>query len=194
MKDDDHTELVSRIFEYLGIVSFLSFLIITPFSKLIFSLLFKGDYIGGASVFPYLFFSPLLLMLFQTVAGGNFQIIKKTYLSTLCLALGAGTNVLLNYILIPRLGIIGASIATLIGYAISVVVAVIVTQKMGLFRITKRFVVSSILIVIDILAMQFDTVNIYIANLILVIVICFIYRGDVKMILKKLQTAWRTDK
>jgi len=132
--------------------------------------------------------------LFQTVAGGNFQIIKKTYLSTLCLALGAGTNVLLNYILIPRLGIIGASIATLIGYAISVVVAVIVTQKMGLFRITKRFVMSSILIVIDILAMQFDTVNMYIANLILVIVICFIYRGDVKMILKKLQTAWRTDK
>lgn len=194
MKDDDHTELVSRIFEYLGIVSFLSFLIITPFSKLIFSLLFKGDYIGGASVFPYLFFSPLLLMLFQTVAGGNFQIIKKTYLSTLCLALGAGTNVLLNYILIPRLGIIGASIATLIGYAISVVVAVIVTQKMGLFRITKRFVMSSILIVIDILAMQFDTVNMYIANLILVIVIFFIYREDVKMILKKLQTAWRNDK
>ena len=194
MKDDDHTELVSRIFEYLGIVSFLSFLIITPFSKLIFSLLFKGDYIGGASVFPYLFFSPLLLMLFQTVAGGNFQVIKKTYLSPLCLASGAGTNVLLNYILIPRLGIIGASIATLIGYAISVVVAVIVTQKMRLFRITKRFVMSSILIVIDILAMQFDTVNIYIANLILVIVICFIYRGDVKMILKKLQTAWRTDK
>jgi len=191
MKDDDHTELVSRIFEYLGIVSFLSFLIITPFSKFIFNLLFKGDYVDGASVFPYLFFSPLLLMLFQTVAGGNFQIIKKTYLSTLCLSLGAGTNVLLNYLLIPRLGIVGASIATLVGYAISVIVAVVVTQRMGLFRVTNRFITSSILIVADILLMQVNFAELYIVNAILVAVIFFIYREDAKIVLKRLQTVWK---
>ena len=191
MKDEDHVELVSRIFEYLGIVSFLSFLIITPFSKFIFNLLFKGDYVDGASVFPYLFFSPLLLMLFQTVAGGNFQIIKKTYLSTLCLSLGAGTNVLLNYLLIPRLGIVGASIATLVGYAISVIVAVVVTQRMGLFRVTNRFITSSILIVADILLMQVNFAELYIVNAILVAVIFFIYREDAKIVLKRLQTVWK---
>ena len=191
MRDEDHAELVSRIFEYLGIVSFLSFLIVTPFSKFIFNLLFKGDYVNGSSVFPYLFFSPLLLMLFQTVSGGNFQIIKKTYLSPLCLSLGAGTNVLLNYLLIPRIGIVGASIATLMGYAISVIVAVIVAQKIGLFRVTNRFITASILIVIDILLMWVNFVNLYIVNAILVVVILFIYREDAKIILKRLQTVWK---
>ncbi len=92
MRDEDQVDLVSRVFEYLGIISFVAFLAIVPFNNFIFSLLFEGDYIKGSTVFPYLFLSPLLLMLFQT-AGSQFIVIKKSYLSTISLAVGASSLV-----------------------------------------------------------------------------------------------------
>ena len=54
-------------------------------------------------------------------------------------------NVFLNLFLIPKIGIEGAAIATLVGYGISDIVAVIVLQKMKLMVITRRFMVSAVL-------------------------------------------------
>jgi len=184
MRDEDQVDLVSRIFEYLGIISFVAFLAIVPFNNLIFSLLFKGDYIKGSTVFPYLFLSPLLLMLFQT-AGNQFLVIKKSYLATMSLAVGAGTNVLLNYLLIPRLGIVGASIATLIGYMISVVMVAIINQKMGLLKVKFRFILSALLVALDFVAIGLSWLNLYLINLLLVIAILLAYKQDVELLIRR---------
>ena len=96
----------------------------------------------GYQVAPYLFLSPLLLMLFQ-IAGNQLLVIKKSYWSTISLIAGAGLNVFLNYLLIPLLGIEGASIATLIGYSSSVVIMAVITAKMKLLNIQRRFIVSA---------------------------------------------------
>ena len=182
MRDEDQVDLVSRVFEYLGIISFLAFLAIVPFNNLIFALLFKGDYVKGSTVFPYLFLSPLLLMLFQT-AGNQFIVVKKSYLSTISLSVGAGSNVLLNFLLIPKLGIVGASIATLIGYTMSVVIVAIITQKMGLFKVKLRFVLSSFLVALDFVIMQLQLGNLYLVNISMIIFILFIYKDDLRAIL-----------
>jgi len=184
MKDEDQVDLVSRVFEYLGIISFVAFLAIAPFNNLIFSLLFKGDYVKGSTVFPYLFLSPLLLMLFQTAAN-QFLVIKKSYLATISLAVGAGINVLLNYLLIPRLEIVGASISTLIGYMISVVMVAIINQKMGLLNVKFRFVLSSLLVALDFVIMQLQLGNMYLVNFFMIIFIVFMYKKDLKDILLK---------
>ncbi|MEN6590767.1 MAG: oligosaccharide flippase family protein [Fervidobacterium sp.] len=182
MRDEDQVDLVSRVFEYLGIISFVAFLAIVPFNNFIFSLLFEGDYIKGSTVFPYLFLSPLLLMLFQT-AGNQFIVIKKSYLSTISLAVGAGSNVLLNFLLIPKFGIVGASIATLAGYTMSVVMVAIITQKMGLFKLKLRFVLSSFLVALDFVIMQLQLGNLYLVNISMIIFILFIYKDDLRAIL-----------
>ena len=57
----------------------------------------------------------------------------------------------INYLLIPILGIEGAAIATLAGYAISDVVGVIVLQKMKLMKIQPRFILATGMMVIFIL-------------------------------------------
>ena len=44
-----------------------------------FELFFKGEYIKGCIVAPYLFLGPLLLMLFQVI-GNQFLVVKKTWL------------------------------------------------------------------------------------------------------------------
>lgn len=139
MKNDDQVKMTSRIFEYLGIISFAFTVILTSFSGLIFRIFFKGDYIKGSIVFPYMFLAPLLLMLYQTGAN-QFLIIKKTWPNFLILSFGAVVNVVVNIILLPYIGIEGAAIGTLLGYVISDIVCVIVLRKMNLLDIQTRFI------------------------------------------------------
>jgi O-antigen/teichoic acid export membrane protein len=184
MKDEDQVDLTSRVFEYLGIISFVFFLLILPFNQLIFNLLFEGDYTKGSIVFPYLFLSPLLLMLFQT-AGSQFLVVKKSYLSTISLTIGAVVNVILNVSLIPKIGIVGASISTLIGYVISVFIVITITKKMKLLILKIRFIISSLLVLISIIVMEFELYNLYILNSIFLIIILSMYVNELKILISK---------
>ncbi len=127
MHDKDYKEMISKIWRILAAISFIVWALIYPFNELIFNLLFEGDYVNGSQVFPYLFLSPLLHMLYSVIST-QFLISKKTYWSTIILFLGASVNVILNFVLIPLLGIKGAAISTMTGYSISVIIAGIVVS------------------------------------------------------------------
>ncbi|TYC82191.1 oligosaccharide flippase family protein [Acetobacterium wieringae] len=188
MKDSDQVELTSKIFEYLALVSFSAFVVILPFAHFIFELFFTGDYVEGYIVFPYLFLSPLLLMLYQTVAN-QFLVIKKTWPSSLILMMGAIVNLVLNYFLINTIGIEGAAIATLLGYAASVIMSVIVLTKMNLVRIGKRMLImSAVLVLFIILWRLISPINIYPAILLALptlIIFGYLYRQDIRIIYRK---------
>lgn len=164
MRDDDQVQLTSKIFEYLGVISFLAFLILIPFNQWIFNLLFTGDYVKGADVFPYLFLSPLLLMLVQT-AGNQFIVIKKSYYMTLSLSLGVVVNIVMNVFMIRTYGIVGCSLSTLTGYAVSVLMVVIVTSRMKLLRLSHHFKVISLLMTGIVLCLFFK-INLLLYSLI----------------------------
>lgn len=76
-------------------------------------------------------------MLFY-VASDQLLIIKKSWPITAMLALGAISNIAFNYLLIPIMGIEGAAIATMLGYAISLVVSIITVQKENLIRLSQK--------------------------------------------------------
>ena len=138
MKDDDQVKSNSLVFEYLGAVSFVASAFICAWSYLIYDILFEAEYLEGFIIAPYLFLAPLLQMLFQ-VACNQFIVIKKTWPNMLILSGGALVNVVLNFVLIPILGIEGAAIATLIGYVVSDVVCVLVLYKMKLIVLSGKF-------------------------------------------------------
>lgn len=142
MKDSNQVDSNSRIFEYLGIISFITTSFVCAWSYWIFKVLFKSEYLSGYVVAPYLFLAPLLQMLFQ-VAANQFLIVKKTWPNLFILMSGAILNVFINYFLIPIIGIEGAAIATMIGYIISDVVCVIVLCQMKLMVIPPRFIEAS---------------------------------------------------
>ena len=144
MKDNNQVETNSRIFEYLGVISFIATSFICAWSFAIFKILFKQDYLCGYVVAPYLFLAPLLQMLFQ-VAANQFLVVKKTWPNMFVLSVGAVLNILFNYFLIPVLGIEGASIATLMGYVVSDIVCVIVLCRMNLMIVSDRFIKSSLI-------------------------------------------------
>lgn len=140
MKENDQVKNNSYVFEYLGIISFVSSLLIFCICRPIYELLFESEYVQGYMISPYLFLAPLLQMLFQ-IAANQFLIVKKTWPNMFILSVGALINVILNYLLIPLLGIEGAAIATLIGYVVSDVICVIVLYKMKLMIISRRFII-----------------------------------------------------
>ena len=113
------------------------------------------------------------------------MVIKKSYLATMSLAVGAGTNVLLNYLLIPRLGIVGASIATLIGYTMSVIIVAIIDQKMGLLKVKFRFILSALLVILDFVVLQLRLSNLCFVSFAFVLLIMLLYRRDTAEALKR---------
>lgn len=147
MKDENQVALNSSVFEYLGVVSFTSLILIFPFIAPLFNTFFPSAYLGGAVVVPYLYLSPLLLMLFQVV-GNQFLVTRKSYWSPITLSIGALANVLLNWLLIPLMGVEGAAIATLIGYLLSVVIVCCITGRFKLHKTSKRFLRMSAIIII----------------------------------------------
>lgn len=186
MKDDNQVKSNSMIFEYLGVISFVATAFICAWSYLIFNILFTDKYLTGYVVAPYLFLAPLLQMLFQ-VACNQFLVIKKTWPNMLILSSGVLINILINYFLIPVLGIEGAAIATLLGYVVSDVICVVVLCKMKLMVINFKFVLATIIMMIYIIAWRLMFSNKIligtISAIIVLIIMLFLYREDLKRLL-----------
>ncbi len=190
MKEDNQVESNSRIFEYLGIISFACSMFVFSLAEPIYQLLFTGDYVDGYIVSPYLFLAPLLQMLFQ-VACNQFLIVKRTWPNIFILSGGAIINVLLNLYLIPRIGIEGAAIATLIGYIMSDTICIIVLKRMKLMMISGRFILSTLMLVGFIILWRVFIKPYVVISLLLSIAVCVIYLRlywtDIKMLYGKLK-------
>lgn len=186
MKEDNQVKSNSLIFEYLGIISFAATTIICAWSYMIFDVIFIEEYISGYIIAPYLFLAPLLQMLFQVIAN-QFLIVKKTWPNIPILSAGAVLNIIINYLLIPRIGIEGAAIATLLGYVVSDIICMIVLYKMKLMVISRKFLIAAIMMLLYFVVWRkgFST-NTFIGTIIAVIVnITFLclYGSDLKRLL-----------
>ena len=185
MKEDNQVKSNSRIFEYLGIISFVATAFICAWSYGIFKILFKPDYLSGYIVAPYLFLAPLLQMLFQ-VAANQFLVVKKTWPNLFILSSRAVLNIIINYFLIPILGIEGASLATLMGYVVSDIICVIVLCRMKLMVLSRRFIIASLIMTGFVIAWRllFSDVLIIgtVAAVIETVMMILLYRDELKKI------------
>lgn len=188
MKEKEQVKTNSLIFEYLGIISFACSMFVFALSESIYKLLFTGEYIVGYMVAPYLFLAPLLQMLFQ-VACNQFLVVKKTWPNLFILSFGAVLNIILNLVLISKIGMEGAAIATLIGYVVSDLLGVIVLNKMKLHIISFRFTLSCILMIAFILIWRLFILHNVVMSLALSIVFCvvigWLYKTDIKLLFSK---------
>lgn len=154
MKENDQVKSNSNVFEYLGIISFSASLFVFALCEPIYKWLFPAEYLPGHIISPYLFLAPLMLMLFQ-VASSQFIVVKKTWPNFVILTIGALANLVMNYYFIPLFGIEGASVATLLGYVVTVVLASIALVRMKLMVITPRFIAACAVMTAYILLWRF---------------------------------------
>lgn len=187
MKEENQVKSNSLIFEYLSIISFVASAFICAFSYSIFRILFTEEYMSGYIIAPYLFLAPLLQMLFQIVSN-QFLVIKKTWPNFLILSIGAIVNIIVNYFFIPILGIEGASIATLLGYAVSVIVCCIALLKLDLMVLRKKYVFAVCIMIFFMIIWRMYASSNTIGGLSLALVessiLSLLYKDDLKKIFK----------
>lgn len=188
MKEGDQVKTNSLVFEYLGVISFICTMAVCVVARPLYELLFPQEYVIGFIISPYLFLAPLLQMLFQ-VAANQFLVVKKTWPNMLILSSGAVLNVVLNLILIPRIGIEGAAIATLAGYFIADVVCMAVLCKMKLMVVSVRFIFVTIVTLSFMLLWRIMFLEKTLANFsmlcIFFVVLCLTYMNDINHLFKR---------
>ena len=194
MKEKDQVKSNSLIFEYLGVISFASSALICAWSYPIYKLLFEKEYVRSFIVAPYLFLTPLLQMLYQ-VACNQFLVIKKTWPNLFILSVGTVANIFLNFLLIPRIGIEGAAIATLIGYVISDIICMIVLCRMRLMMVSVRFLIDCIFTLSFFIIWRFfltkSCFKATLAATIYIGLLSLLYKNEINVIIVKVRTKRR---
>lgn len=156
------------------------------FTVLIFKdifVLFLGQaYRNAAQVIPFLILNPIMYTISETTVIG-LNIMKKTKFQVLIMIVSCVTNFIGNIILIPILGIRGASISTGVSYIIFYTLR---TQFSNFyFKINysqyKFYIVTLIFVINAILHTYMNTNYILIClYFISIILVCFIYKNSLK--------------
>lgn len=117
MKDEDAKEYYARMLTY---VVYASTLLALPLSILVEDVLrifATAKYWDTAKVVPWLALAAVLDIANPTL-GVGIGLKRKSFISPILMTISAGVNVILNFILIPSMGMLGAAIATLFSYIV----------------------------------------------------------------------------
>jgi len=133
-KEDNAKEIFSKVLTYFTIVGSLMVVILSLFISDIVKINFGGISIIGAKYWAGLYIVPVILLAYlfnglYVVFSAGIYIEEKSIYAPLVTGVGALTNVIANFILIPQFNIMGAALATLLSYFVMAAGYYIVTQK-----------------------------------------------------------------
>ena len=110
-------------------------------AKPVISLLLGPDYVQGADVLPL-----LVVFYIFTISVWLFGVyptlIERTYISAIGLGCALPANIVLNLRLIPRMGIVGAGLATMLSFVLMWLIVVLICRHFGLPTNRRMLVVS----------------------------------------------------
>lgn len=92
--------------------------------------LYGSEYSGAFSVTVICVFGTAVMVFFKMIAQYN-VVNKKQIINVIMLSVSVLVNIVLNILLIPKYGIIGAAIASIIGYFICAIVFVVYFSKVS---------------------------------------------------------------
>lgn len=127
-QNPDTPRQMARIFRIFILFSLLFFIAIALFANDILVLFTTPDYYSASQV--VIFLVPAILLSQMYIFAPGIGIAKKTHLIIWINLMGAGVNALLNWWMIPLLGISGAAMATLIAYCCVFSAYMIISQRL----------------------------------------------------------------
>jgi len=117
---------------------------LSALAKPLLRILTTPDFVSGSTTVPFVAFGVVFYCFFRTFSY-IFQIVNKTYINIRLLSTAAVINIVLNLLLIPLMGLVGAAIATFIAYGILGMLTLIVTRRYLKFDLSLPFIVKSII-------------------------------------------------
>ena len=133
----------------LSLKYFLMFAIPSAFglsvlAKSLLLILSTSEFVSGAILIPFVAFG---MILYYATNPSRYILtsVKRTNLIAISLGASSICNIVLNILLIPKIGILGAAIATLITYTLVGIVLPLLALKYLRFKIDWTFIIKSII-------------------------------------------------
>ena len=123
-----------KIITYFYLLNFTFALAISMFSKEAVQLLTGSAFHSAYTVVPLIAFSYVGLGLYYNFATGVF-VVGKTLYTTFAVLLAGGLNLILNYFLISRFGMMGAAVSNLLSFALLAAAELYFSQRVYPIRI-----------------------------------------------------------
>lgn len=124
--------------------------IVIAFSRQEINVLSDDAYASAWRYVPVLTLA-MVFAAFVSFTGSIYMVEKKSVLSFLTSMAGAVLNIALNWLLIPRIGVQGAAVATLASYMLSFALRARSTRKLLPFRLYKgRLIVNTAVLCVQI--------------------------------------------
>ncbi len=136
---------VETIHKYVFLAMVPLALIMMSFPEIVIRVLFGDAYVSVSTALQILAFG----MIFYSIAYINSNILSgigRPEIITKIMAFVAVSNIVFNFILIPRFGVVGAAIATAISYIMMLVLTSIMLRKYIRLKIPFAYFIKSILI------------------------------------------------
>lgn len=136
-----HLEYSLKFFLMFAIPSFFG---LSVLSKSILTTLTTSEFVGGYMIVAIIALATVLL----NCSSINSQVLilfKETKKSAVIYGTSASINVVMNIILVPIIGIIGAAIATLVTFAVHLFVVSVISFKRVSYEIDLKFIMKSII-------------------------------------------------
>ncbi len=127
-KMDEVRIYMSHSLRYFLLISIPAVFGLSALAKPLLGILTTEDFLSGWVVIPIIAFSGLLAGIFQIFVNTMF-LVKQTKTTTYINIIAAASNVLINILLIPTIGIVGASLSTLFSYFLMAVLCMHISLK-----------------------------------------------------------------
>ncbi len=129
--------------KYLMMIAIPAAFGLSILAKPLLRILTTPEFVTGSTVVPWVAFGAVLFCFYQ-ICVYIIHLVGKTHITVRLLGISAGLNIGLNLLLIPRMGILGAAIATLIAYGVLGILTLMVTRRYLKFDLSLPFMAKSI--------------------------------------------------
>ena len=152
---DEISNFFSAVFERYQAILFLGCSMLIPFTPLATRILLNESYFTAWMFMPVLLVATVFSSL-VTFIGTIYTVKKKTVMSLITAAVGAGLNIVLNLIMIPSMGAQGAGIATAISYFVVFALRAIHSKKFMPFNLKVwKLALNTLVVIVQIIFMVF---------------------------------------
>ena len=182
---EEASRFFSEVFERYQAILFLGCSFLIPFTPLATRILLDSSYFSAWTFMPVLLIATVFSSL-VTFIGTIYTVKKRTTMSLVTAAAGAGINIILNLALIPEIGAQGAGIATALSYFAVFVLRAIHSKSFMPFDLKSgKLVLNTLFVVIQVFFMIFDLPYNIVVQIALVFAVCIINANSIISILKK---------
>ncbi len=157
--DEKARHIFSMVFTYFMLASFCLFLLLSFFLPVILTTplfgrtLLRADYLEGMHIIPIILAAYIFQGMYTNFIAGIY-IAERHRVLPLVTGLGAGVNIIVNLLLIPPLGMIGAAYATLAAYIVMAAALYRYSQQVYTIEYQWRRILVAALITVTAFALE----------------------------------------